>query len=257
MMNDAHEMRLGYHIFELAAGELMKLSETSANLKGMTKDFFDKVDGIISPLQLSMHPFVVGFSREPDLLGQWRAYADDGRGFTIGFDAQALRNMPVTLIGIEYERDHQIEEMKAALGAIYLENLDDGNSFDSKFRQSCMLLGNLMSGFKNATFKDEREVRSIHVLTVKIKGQSIRLTDEGGLIGQKDEVAGETVQFRTSDSAIIAFIDLPFGRGFQGCPIREVILGPKNPNKPGNVLMFLSHAGYEGVIIRKSVSSYR
>jgi hypothetical protein len=163
-MNDAHELRWGYQIFEQAAGELMKLSETKAILSGLTKDFFEQVDRIISPLQLFIHPLIASFSREPDLLGQWRAYADDGCGFSIGFDAHALKDMPVTLLGIEYEHRRQIEEMKEALGAIYLENLDDSNRFGSKFHQSCMLLGSLLSGFKNSTFRDEREVRSLHVL---------------------------------------------------------------------------------------------
>ena len=38
------------------------------------------------------HFFVVSFSSRRDELGQWRAYADDGRGFAMGFDARGLEN---------------------------------------------------------------------------------------------------------------------------------------------------------------------
>lgn len=38
------------------------------------------------------HYFVCSFSMDGDDLGQWRAYADDGRGYAIGFDAKTLEN---------------------------------------------------------------------------------------------------------------------------------------------------------------------
>jgi hypothetical protein len=36
------------------------------------------------------HYFICCFSRAGDDLGQWRAYADDGRGYTLGFDGKLL-----------------------------------------------------------------------------------------------------------------------------------------------------------------------
>jgi len=257
MMNDADEVRWGYRVFERAARELMKLSTTKATLAGLTREFFDRVDQIIASIQLIVHPFVASFSREPDLLGQWREYADSGRGFSIGFDAQALKNMPVTLLSVEYDEASQIEEMKDALGAIYLENAEDGNSFGSKFRESCRLLGNLMAAFKNPTFAEEREVRSLHFIIVEGTGRSAKLIDVGGFIGQAKAVDGETIQYRLSNGNIVAFVDIAYDRDFHGCPIKEVILGPKNTNLAGNVLYFLNSKGCEVVIIRKSASSYR
>lgn len=257
MMTDAHEMQWGYRVFECAASELIKLSRTKTAVAGFTKDYVEKIDKIVSSLQLHMHQFISSFSREPDLLAQWREYADNAHGFSVGFDAQALQNMPATLLSVEYDQSRQIEEMKDALGAIYLENRDDGNRFGPKFRQSCRLLGNLMSGFKNLTFEVEKEVRLLHALTVHIRGRSMRLIDVGGFIGKTNKVKGEPVQFRVLNNAIVAFVDIPFGRGFLSYPIRGVILGSKNPNKQGNVVYFLNDAGYENVTIRKSACSDR
>ena len=41
-------------------------------------------------LRESAHYFVCSFSYDSNDLGQWRAYADNGRGYALGFDAQAL-----------------------------------------------------------------------------------------------------------------------------------------------------------------------
>jgi Protein of unknown function (DUF2971) len=43
-------------------------------------------------LQAAGHFFVCSFSSNGDELGQWRAYADDGRGYALGFDALMLED---------------------------------------------------------------------------------------------------------------------------------------------------------------------
>lgn len=44
-------------------------------------------------MQGSAHYFVCSLSSDGDDLGQWRAYADNGRGYAIGFDARALEGL--------------------------------------------------------------------------------------------------------------------------------------------------------------------
>jgi len=41
-------------------------------------------------MQETAHYFVCSFSSDGDDLGQWRAYADNGRGYVLGFDAKTL-----------------------------------------------------------------------------------------------------------------------------------------------------------------------
>jgi hypothetical protein len=218
MLNDAHEMHWGYSVFEEAVDKLLKLAQ-SKNLSNLDRPFFDKVDKIIGPLQARIHPFISCFSLEPDLLGQWRAYADDARGFAIGFDANALKHMPVTLLAVEYDRQKQVQEMMDALGATYMENEADGRSFGQKFFASCALIGNYMLAFKNPTFRDEREVRCLHVLNVQANERAMKLVDDGGLLGTKESVAGEEVRFRVQDLSLVAYFDMPFRRGFEATAI--------------------------------------
>jgi hypothetical protein len=54
--------------------------------------------GLQGGIQAAAHYFVCSFSASGDDLGQWRAYADNGRGYALGFDTKALED-PYTKIG--------------------------------------------------------------------------------------------------------------------------------------------------------------
>ena len=46
------------------------------------------------------------YSLDPDVLSQWRAYADDGRGFAIEFSAK-LMQMPAKKLRVLYDEERQ------------------------------------------------------------------------------------------------------------------------------------------------------
>lgn len=52
--------------------------------------------------------YVVCFSQRPDQLSQWRGYADDGRGVSIGFDKEKFKmNSDYQLKKVEYDKRKQ------------------------------------------------------------------------------------------------------------------------------------------------------
>jgi hypothetical protein len=257
MLNDQDEMRWGYRVFEEAATNLLRIAHTKSNLENLNKSFFDKVDEIIAPLQSTFHPFVACFSLESDNLGQWRAYADDASGVAIGFDAKALKHMPVSLLAVEYDRERQVQEMMDALGACYLENESDGRRFDKKFFESCAIIGCYMAALKNPSFKEEKEVRSLHVVNVEMNEELMRLHDRGGRLGGSSEAVGDEIRFHVRNHALLAYLDIPFRRGFEKSTIKRIMLGPRNPNPPGNILYFAGSLGYGKIAVVKSTSSYR
>ena len=72
--------------------------------------------------------YVTCFSKKPDLLSQWRGYADDGRGVAIGYDLDVLKTIAsapeygkkqtVSLHEISYSEEQQkkvVEEIIARL----------------------------------------------------------------------------------------------------------------------------------------------
>ena len=254
MLNDPEEMRWGYDVFEEAAGKLMKIAETKVNLRNMNRDFFDKMDEIIAPLQGRFHPFVSCFSRQGDLPSQWSTYADDEHGFAIGFAARALMHMPISMLIVEYDRERQVQEMMDALGACFLENEADGGRFGSKFFESCVVIGSFMIAFKNPKFREEREIRCLHATNPVRNKNAMWLADRDGVLGGAENVDGEIVHFRVLDNALVAYFDMPFRRGFEKTPIKRIMLDPKNPNWPANILYFTGSLGYEDVAIGKSIT---
>jgi hypothetical protein len=91
-MNDYKEHRW---VLDRAIEQLHELKEPK-NIA-----LFSEVQKYIDGIQI--HPFACCFSSEPDSLSQWRAYAEDGAGFAIGFGGMALR-----LRCESYTKDHEI-----------------------------------------------------------------------------------------------------------------------------------------------------
>src|SRR6266478_1775716 len=83
-LNDPSELR---HSLSRAA---TILNEKAAAGPPETKIFATDFGALNRALPRSAHYFVCSFSEAGDDLGQWRAYADNGRGYALGFITQAL-----------------------------------------------------------------------------------------------------------------------------------------------------------------------
>jgi hypothetical protein len=254
MMNDSSEMRYSYNIFEESASILINNEFPLVGKIG--KGFFDKVDEVISPQQLVLHPVIACFSLTPDLLSQWERYGSRGSGFCIGISAKALKALPATMGKVLYDRKKQIEEMRNALCAIFLQNKEKGCSYGSAFRTSCALLAAEMALLKHPSFSEECEVRLIHVLDVHYSDDTLWLSDEGGE-SEGAEVRGEKVCFRVVEESFVAYIDIHFSGTYKQSFLQEVILGPKNQNGPGNLLYLTGNSGLKPPKLRLSGCPYR
>lgn len=84
-LNDPSELSHGFsHAVNTLNSKAEKgLPESQIFAKGFS-DFHQ------GGMQGTAHYFVCSFSADGDDLGQWRAYADNGRGYALGFDAKAL-----------------------------------------------------------------------------------------------------------------------------------------------------------------------
>lgn len=84
-LNDPAELR---HGIEHAIQRIRELARTG---KPELKLFADRFAEIRKGgIERSAHYFVACMSTRGDDLGQWRAYADDGRGFALGFQGDAF-----------------------------------------------------------------------------------------------------------------------------------------------------------------------
>jgi hypothetical protein len=244
MMNDYGETAWGYRIFEEAASRLLELADKGPDFKDVNKEFLDQVDRIIGSSQMFVHPFGTSLSKDPDVLSQWRAYADNGRGFAIGFSGKLLKALPVTILEVEYGREKQIEEATNALGVIYMQYLDAGRTFDQDCKLSSRLMAANLFAFKNPRFAEEKEIRCIHLADVEVASDYMRLVDAGGT-ADGEPFPGVEVQFRVRDGGIVPFLDLPFPARLVPSAIPEIYLGPSNDNGSGNVLYLMGAMGSE------------
>lgn len=87
-LNDPSELS---HGFSHAIGILNAMAETGPlESKVFARQFAAFLDQ--GGIRAVAHYFVCSFSAAGDDLGQWRAYADNGRGYVLGFDAKALED---------------------------------------------------------------------------------------------------------------------------------------------------------------------
>lgn len=258
MLNDSSEIRWAYSIFEDAATRLINRKGIDPSFPVIEKSFIDKIDDIIHRIQLIAHPFVACFSEASDLLGQWRSYADDGRGFAVGFNACTLQEqLPATFLKVLYDPEKQVREMMCAIIAIYLRLQNEQEQSQSTFFEDCVLLGTYMTSFKHPAFSEEREIRAVHAVSVKPQGDLIKFVDDGGLLGGDQVVSGGMISFQIRDNHLVAYTDATLMSGGKTSPICELVLGPKNHSMGGNISLFLGGIGYSNVTLKRSNAPYR
>jgi len=258
MLNDASEMRLAYSVFEEAADRLIKRDGIAPTAPAIPIEFFDSVDSIVAPSQLIAHPFIACFSDQPDILGQWRAYADDGRGYAVGFSALDLqRALPATFLRVLYQREDQVKEMMHALLAIFLRQQSKDQVVREKFLEDCILLSAFMTAFKHPAFIEEQEIRAVHVVNVEPKGKLLKFVDAGGIVHGDVATSGNEIKFQVRDNHLTAYFDHQFAALGTDTPMKELMIGPKNYSAHGNLALFLGGLGYEDMTLKASGAPYR
>lgn len=246
-MNDFMEMHWGYYIWEKTATEL---------LNEVAKDFLDEIDKVIHTSGLCGLPIASCYSLIGDVLSQWRAYADDGRGYAIGFKAKDLIELPARPLRVLYNQEEQVKELKNIIQALHEVEQSEETIFGSDFRTACFRLAFDLAAFKNPAYAEEQEVRLIHVLDFEKSNDFLRLDDGGGHAFGKD-CEGSPVLFRMRDNIPVPFIELDFTNEGSINPIKEIVIGPKNDVLPTTISVFLETSEIGSVQVKKSKASYR
>lgn len=202
-------------------------------------------------------PFIACFSEDGDLLSQWRAYANDGCGFSIGFNTSFFdikHHLPFTMaafnensIGLHevyYEPEIQEDIIKKFFYDISIADSMDSTQIveiATKIKQCSFI-------FKNPAFFEEREWRIIH--TPLILGSNIDDTTQ--IIG-----AVSDCKFRVKSNDIAPYFFISFAKQKSISPIAEIIIGPKNQMEMYKIRTFLSMHNLKNISIKNSKASYR
>lgn len=242
-MNDFMELHWGYSIWEQSA---------NTRIEKYGKEFLDEIDEVIHFSGFQGLLLANCFSTDKDVLSQWRAYADDGKGYVIGFNAKELLGLPIRALQVLYDKEQQIKEATATIDALYQLKQEDSN----EFKTFCNVFGYDLSAFKNPAFIEEKEIRLIHLLDFKKSNDFMKLVDKGGIYFGEDR-KGEEIKFKIKQDIPTPYIELDFSNNNKINPIKEVVIGPKNEVMKTAIRIFLETIGIEKVEINKSNASFR
>ena len=221
--------------------------------------------------------YFLAFSENGDLLSQWRAYAEDSTGFSIGFDPTfftKVENIPVDTsldksnksiftqnlneeaLPATYGIAHVIyakEEQQKIVKEVFDYWLHQFSS--SSDQENIILLGIELTQygmvFKDPGFKEEREWRLLYLPyerkacfnSVKEAIQRLNIFT--------------TLQFRRSRNRLVGYYRVAFDEFGDGNPIKEIIMGSRNDTLHYDLSLLLNYSDYSNVVIKNSEIAYR
>lgn len=200
--------------------------------------------------------YICCFSRESDILSQWRAYAEDGRGVSIGFNLEKLKiadNFMVSEIiytnNVVYDDiESDVERVADTIYTILSEH-----KITTKEEQIEVFLHELipeLAKYKNPAFREEKEIRLIYCDDMKFE----KIVDRYGAFQEEWESKELKHYFRIVGSDnITEFVKLHF----DPCTIEEICIGPKCSLSENDIKNIVKKLLSIEINVIESKSSYR
>lgn len=207
--------------------------------------------------------FFACFSEQGDVLSQWRAYASDAKGYSVGIKVGSILNEEngsllaegdtLDCFQVIYDPARQtaiIDDVVQRVADGFAESMAD---IEVSERQEALISFNVYLAsciqrlaliFKHPGFAEESEWRVIH--TKKMTAGAHRRDD------------GLPPKSRVRDGSLVPYTEIPL-RSESGSAIRKVILGPKNGAKGERLEPDFALKSLVGpdVEIRRSLVPYR
>ena len=202
-----------------------QILQEMASARKCSLEVFSKLKSAMGYVESILHGFGFCLSSEGDLLSQWRGYADDAHGISIGFDQGALTNLGgADLCQVEYSRGTQEEMLAPFLDAVLSDEKADLVDLVANVVDKLFLM-------KSAAFSEEKEWRLLTSSSLVIGGWAIH----------------------ARRSSLVPFRELGINDG----DITHVILGPKHQTPNDVVQRTLLLHGFRGVTVSRSKATYR
>lgn len=211
-------------------------------------------------------------SQQKDLLSQWRGYADDGQGFSIGFSKAYLKELSVkksesnaefNLYKVVYEPEKHEEELRKVFeriktdinsGCIEMPHIFFPNQtaanvglLSKNWKYLISIVSEILPKLyilKNKAFIEENEWRLISYLLNDIEFF-------------KEHTKMITAKHRLAKNSLIPYQEIELEELNNMKRINEVYIGPKNTTPNTEVERFLYLQGFKDVKIFRSSASYR
>lgn len=245
-MNDAGETKYGVDLLfeELSNWERRNSTYPAADF------FVNSVRGTIKGLFETNHSLGVCLSRNGDQLSQWRAYSNDGHGFSVGFDIEALNHKKThSALEVLYDDNLQRQEVRASIDELF--DLFRPQQDPRLIYSSCGMVFGDLNAHKHRAFEEEQEIRLLRAIRVDLTRRDRPVLKASDYFPEND-----TFKYWMKNAVPSPYIDLPFDES--NLPIRYVFIGPRNPSTKQDIDVYLNTLGFHNVIVKKSfASSYR
>jgi len=220
-LNDPSELSHGFsHVVKI-------LNDRALTGPSESKLFARQIQEFLSAggIQESAHYFACSFSAAGDDLGQWRAYADNGRGYALGFDARALErafthegDIPIphnSTFPVTYEDAKLAELHRRLVDRVFpLISLPCGRELGSAGNR--VYMGDLFTSFavhalsaalffKHEAYSNEREYRFLQV--------------------HRGDMPPPDVKFRSRPYSLVRYREFDWRGGAAGT-LKKIVIGP-------------------------------
>jgi len=244
-LNDTMERSWGYSIFDKAIQELKKDADPK---------FIDRTVRLVSEAYFYSLVMVGSFSLDGDVISQWRAYADDGRGFAIGFSPKLLQ-APAKKLRVLYDEERQLQELLGNLKHVHEYEKSIGYKYNEEFEGHLFGIAGDLIAYKHPSFREEQEIRLAHLAGVHPEGRIIPLGD----IGPDGKRLSDPLKtrFRQRNGVLVPYVVMDYTNNGELAPVKEVVLGPCNEDPEWSIKLFLNTLGMKDATVRRSTIPYR
>jgi len=234
-MNDPSEYNLGFNIVISKFGEIYP--EHVPWLKYRHAKHSNRV-------------LSTSFTKQGDMLSQWRAYASNGSGVSLGFDIEALLdiNKHIQSDEVNYSKNFLIEKAYELISKHKVSEssfvMKGFNTYDISLAHE---LSKLSIFYKSEFYREEEEVR----LVAYLSDDSVIHSKQTG-----NKIEDGEIQFRVSKYGLVPYMGLQFCCENKNA-LREVIIGPNSSFSPKDVKLLLECNHLTGVKVVSSNGNYR
>lgn len=285
--NDRAEIQYCFDVFEKTLRDsCIEFSREYVDNTEIKNHFSDiDYDSLVTKAVIndSLMYYAACFSAEPDLLSQWRGYANDGKGVAIGFYSRNFINAR-DLKNVKYNKiTYDMHTVKIELHDYIIQKLksvhDKADTSASPFLYDTAI-NDIISGmvynaifYKNPAFSEENEWRLVFypfgnirnlLIDHKYKDMSSNQLFYDRMhepIEYEKDYHGLTrgkLQFKCTDDKIISYVDMNFA-SIKDLMLAEIVVGPKSNIDDKDLRLFLLSNGYDlsRISIRKSIATYQ
>lgn len=188
----------------------------------VSRSFFSEICDL-RQFEIPDDVFVFSMSQEEDDLSQWRGYAREGKGFTIGLSGPMLNSRasldgPFSFFKVEYDEKRQrgailkaLKEIDTELRAEALKDVDNLTSLcQVAAREYDWIVEQRSAANKHKSFSAEREWRLLAYISQNHKADSVKVRTSGIHLVNYAELRP-----RAAGSELLPVVRIGIGPGFR------------------------------------------